>query len=464
MKLVIGLLVLQLISLSSFANTFIFGIVTNTEGEPLIGANIVVEGTYAGTATNAVGEFRLNVRNGHYLVGVSHMGYETSYNEITAEGETRLDVSLKRLSYLAEEVIVSATRAHSKVPVAFTDVNRQEIESRDFGQDIPYIISFTPSFVSSSDAGTGIGYTSFRIRGSDMNRINITVNGIPLNDSESHGVWWVNMPDLVSSVDNIQIQRGVGTSSHGAGAFGASINLQTSATNHEPYGEINSSAGSFNSLRNTIRLGSGMINDRFTFDARLSKICSDGYIDRASSDLKSFFISGAMHTESSLLKVNVFSGKEVTYQAWDGVPSYMLNIDRRYNGIGSYINNEGETVYYDNETDNYQQDHFQLFYSKEFFPDLHLNTAFHYTRGYGYYEQYKANHRFSSYGLEDIDLSGQAISRSDLIRRKILDNDFYGMTYSLKYNMRSLDLTLGGGDEPLYRRSLRTYYMGRICK
>jgi iron complex outermembrane recepter protein len=205
-----------------------------------------------------------------------------------------------------------------------------------------------------------------------MNRINVTVNGIPLNDSESHGVWWVNMPDFASSVDNVQIQRGVGTSSHGAGAFGASINLQTSTLNKEPYGEINSSAGSFNSFRNTVRLGSGLINDRFTFDARLSKISSDGYIERARSDLKSFFISGAMHNEKSLLRINVFSGNEVTYQAWDGVPSYMLEVNRRFNGIGSYTNEFGETAYYDNETDNYQQDHFKCFIQGNYLPALIL--------------------------------------------------------------------------------------------
>ncbi len=468
MKRVIGLLVLQLICLSSFANTFINGTVKNIEGDPLIGANIVVEGSYAGTATNANGQFRLNLREGDYVLRVSHMGYETVYKEVSVQGSTRIDVILERSSFMAEEVIVSATRAHSKVPVAFMDVSRSEIESRDFGQDIPYIISFTPSFVASSDAGTGIGYTNFRIRGSDMNRINITINGIPYNDPESHGVFWVNLPDLASSLDNVQIQRGVGTSSHGAGAFGASINLQTSTLNPDPYGEISSSAGSFNSLRNTVRVGSGLINNRFTFDARLSKIDSDGYIDRASADLKSFFVSGAMHNERSLLKINVFSGKEITYQAWDGVPSYMLEKDRRYNGIGSYTNQDGETVYYDNEIDNYQQDHFQLFYSRDLLSGLHLNTAFHYTRGYGYYEQYKAGHRFRNYGLDDAEIGGVVISESDLIRRKILDNDFYGMTYSLKYNRRNFDLTWGGafnnyiGDH--YGHIIWAEYSGHIPK
>ncbi len=441
---VIGLLVLQLVCLSTFANPVITGTVKNQDGNLLIGANVLIDGSYYGTATNADGVFRLHVSYGNYVLRVSHMGYETRFIDVDVSGDKDLEIILPRLAYLAEEVIVSATRAHSRVPVAFTDVSRAEIEERDFGQDIPFILNLTPSFVASSDAGAGIGYTSFRIRGSDMNRINITVNGIPLNDPESHGVWWVNMPDLASSVDNVQIQRGVGTSSHGAGAFGASINLQTKTVAPDPYGEIVASAGSFNSLRNTVRLGSGMINERFTFDARLSRITSDGYIDRASSDLKSFFLSGAMHSENSLLKVNVFSGKEITYQAWDGVPSYMLDIDRRYNGIGSYTNEEGETVYYDNETDNYQQDHFQLFYSREISPSLNLNTALHYTKGYGYYEQYRENQRFGNYGLDNLVLAGQTISRSDLIRRKILDNHFFGMTWSLRYGSRNYDLTFGG--------------------
>ena len=444
MKRVIGLLVLQLLCISTIANTFIHGVITDSGGAPLIGANVVVEGTYAGTSTNADGEFQLSLQNGNYTLRVSHMGYETIFTEVEVKGETRKDFSLKRLSYMADEVIVSATRAHSKVPVAYTNVSREEIENRDFGQDVPFMLSLTPSFVASSDAGTGIGYTGFRIRGSDMNRINITLNGIPLNDSESHGVWWVNMPDMASSIENIQIQRGVGTSSHGAGAFGASLNLQTSSLNQNSYGEIISSAGSFNTLRNTVKVGSGLINDRFTLDARLSRITSDGYIDRASSDLKSFFISGGIHNEKSIFKVNIFSGQEKTYQAWYGVPSDMLEINRRYNYAGIYTDEQGETAYYDNEIDNYQQDHFQMFYSRELTSELNFNTAVHYTRGYGYYEQYRPGNSLSSYGLENFEFGNEIISRTDLIRRKILDNDFYGFTYSLNYSRRKYDFTLGG--------------------
>jgi iron complex outermembrane recepter protein len=444
MKRVIGLLVLQLLCFSTFASSFIYGTITGHRGEPVIGANVVVEGTFFGTATNADGRFRLDLRDGEYTIRISHLGHETVRRQVVVNGETLMDIQLNRQSHLGEEVIVSATRAHSKVPVAHTNLSREEISNRDSGQDIPFVLALTPSFVASSDAGTGIGYTSFRIRGSDMNRINITLNGIPLNDSESHGVWWVNMPDMVSSVDNIQIQRGVGTSSHGAGAFGASINLQTSTLNQEAYGEFTSGAGSFNTFRNTLRVGSGLIRERFTLDARLSRINSDGYIERAGSNLKSFFVSGGMYNERSILKINVFSGSEVTGQAWDGVPSDILNVNRRYNGIGAYTNEDGELVYYENETDNYQQDHFQLFYSRELLPSLSLNTALHYTRGYGYYEQYRPNQRLRNYGLSNFEIGGETISRTDLIRRRILDNDFYGMTWSLNYERRRYDLTLGG--------------------
>jgi iron complex outermembrane recepter protein len=444
MKKIIGLLVLQLFYYSTFANSFIYGIVTGHRGEPVIGANVIVEGTFLGTATNADGKFRLDLRNGEYTIIISHLGHENVRRQVVVDGETRIDIQLNRLAYLGEEVIVSATRAHSRAPVAQTNLDRAEISGRDSGQDIPFILGLTPSFVASSDAGTGIGYTSFRIRGSDMERINITLNGIPLNDSESHGVWWVNMPDLVSSVDNIQIQRGVGTSSHGAGAFGASINLQTTTLSPDPYGEIITSAGSFNTLRSTVRAGSGIINDRFALDARLSRIVSDGYIERAGSELMSFFISGGMYNERSIFKINAIAGQEITGQAWDGVPSDMLNVNRRYNGIGAYTNEQGEIVYYDNETDNYRQNHFQAFYSRELSTSLSLNTALHYTRGNGYYEQYRANQRLRNYGVADYVSGEERISRTDLIRRRILDNDFYGFTWSLKESRRAFDFTLGG--------------------
>ncbi len=299
-----------------------------------------------------------------------------------------------------------------------------------------------------------------RIRGTDQNRINITVNGIPLNDSESHGVWFVNMPDLLSSVDNIQIQRGVGTSSNGAASFGATLNLQTKTFKKDAYAEVNSFAGSFNTFRNSLSFGTGLINDKFTFDGRMSKIVSDGFVDRASSNLESFYFSGAYYTSKSILKFNIISGEEKTYQAWNGVPKVKLEND--FAGMQRYLdhwlidqeeydhminsNNRTYNFYtYDNETDNYKQDHYQLFYSYEFNPSLHLNTALHYTRGRGYYEQYKKDRDFADYQLEDIIINTDTIRSTDLIQQKWLDNHFYGGVFSIDYKTDKLDLIIGGG-------------------
>ena len=258
-----------------------------------------------------------------------------------------------------EEINVNAIKADKNTPIAFTNLYKKDIEKSNLGQDLPFLISLTPSIVTTSDAGAGIGYTGFRIRGTDPSRINVTINGIPLNDSESQGVWWVNMPDFASSLENIQIQRGVGTSTNGAAAFGASINLQTIGINEVAYAKTNNTFGSFNTLKNNIELGTGVINNKFTFDTRLSRIISDGYIDRAESDLKSLYIQGAYFDKTSILKGIIFSGEERTYQAWNGVPSKYLDTNRTYN---SYT--------YENEVDNYSQTHYQLHYSK----NLNLNT------------------------------------------------------------------------------------------
>jgi len=270
------------------------GIVEDTNGTSLIGANVILEGTYLGTSTGLSGKFVLsNVNNGSYTLKVSYMGYETKREEINVQKELQVKITLEKSAYLADEVIISTIRASETMPVASTTVSKSEIMGKNLVQDVPYLLRLTPSLVTSSDAGTGVGYTSFRIRGTDLTRINVTVNGIPLNDSESHGVWWVDLPDFASSVDNIQIQRGVGTSTNGAGAFGATVNLKTFTFSKKPFTEINSIAGSFNTLKNNIKIGSGFIDNKFSFEARMSKISSDGYIDRATADLKSFAVSGA---------------------------------------------------------------------------------------------------------------------------------------------------------------------------
>jgi len=334
---------------------------------------------------------------------------------------------------LLKEVNVNALRAGEKTPVAFTNISEAEIEKGNLGQDLPYLISLTPSVVTTSDAGAGVGYTGFRIRGTDPTRINVTINGIPLNDSESQGVWWVNMPDFSSSIENIQIQRGVGTSTNGGSAFGASVNLKTDGLNKKAYAITNNSVGSFATLKNNIEFGTGLLNGKFAFDGRLSKISSDGYIDRATSDLKSLYLQGTYFGKKSVLKGIVFSGHELTYQAWNGVPLNYLDTNRTYN---SYT--------YENEVDNYKQTHYQLHYSQQLNDVTNFNIAGHYTHGEGYYEQEKLNQSLNSYGLQDIIIGSDTITKTNLVRRKWLNNDFGGLTYSLNHKIGNLDLTLGG--------------------
>jgi iron complex outermembrane receptor protein len=341
-------------------------------------------------------------------------------------------VSIKKVLM---EVNVNALRAGEKTPVAFTNISEAEIEKGNLGQDLPYLISLTPSVVTTSDAGTGVGYTGFRIRGTDPTRINVTVNGIPLNDSESQGVWWVNMPDFSSSIENIQIQRGVGTSTNGGSAFGASVNLKTDGLNKKAYAITNNSIGSFSTLKNNVEFGTGLLNERFAFDGRLSKISSDGYIDRATSDLKSLFLQGTYFGNKSVLKGIVFSGQELTYQAWNGVPLNYLDSNRTYN---SYT--------YENEVDNYGQTHYQLHYSQQLSDVTNFNIAGHYTHGEGYYEQEKFDQSFVNYGLNNIVIGNDTITETNLIRRKWLNNDFGGFTYSLNHKMGGLDLTFGGAN------------------
>ena len=334
-----------------------------------------------------------------------------------------------------DEVNVNALRASEKTPMTFTNLSEEEIDQQNLGQDLPYLLSTRPSVVTTSDAGAGVGYTGFRVRGSDPTRVNVTINGIPLNDSESQGVWWVNMPDFASSVENIQFQRGVGSSTNGASAFGATINLKTDGFNSTAYALTNNTIGSFNTLKNNVEFGTGLLNNKFTFDGRLSRITSDGYIDRATSNLKSFYLSGAYYGNDEVLKGIVFSGKERTYQAWNGVPLNYLEIDslRVYNDYT-----------YENEVDDYGQTHYQLHYTKQLNSNSKYNLSFHYTKGAGYYEQFKAGESFSDYGLSEIIIQDNTINETDLIRRKWLDNDFYGTVFSYNTTIDNIDLTFGG--------------------
>jgi iron complex outermembrane recepter protein len=340
-----------------------------------------------------------------------------------------------------QPVEVNAVRADEKAPFAKNNLTKKIIEKNNLGQDLPFLLNQTPSVVVNSDAGTSIGYTSIRIRGTDASRINVTLNGIPYNDAESQGTFFVDLPDFASSVNSIQVQRGIGTSSNGAGAFGASINLSTNDINKQFYAESNNSYGSFHTIKNTLRLGSGILGNHFTIDGRLSRISSNGYIERATSNLQSFYLSTAYTDEKKSLRLNVFSGKEKTYQAWYGVAENVLNSNRRYNSAGT----DKTDAPYDNETDNYTQTHYQLFYNHKFNSYWKGNAAVFFTKGKGYYEQYKANKKLADYGLPNYFDGTNVIKKTDLIRRLWLDNDFYGSIFSVQYKKQQTSFTAGGG-------------------
>jgi iron complex outermembrane receptor protein len=333
---------------------------------------------------------------------------------------------------------IKAIRLSEQAPFAKTNISKAQIALNNVGQDLPFLLENTPSVVVHADAGIGVGYTGIRIRGTDATRINFTLNGIPYNDAESMGTFFVNIPDFGSSVNSIQIQRGVGTSTNGAGAFGASVNLMTNEYNPNAYLSLQNTAGSFNSFKNNLVFGSGLINNKFTFDGRVSSIRSDGFIDRANSDLKSFFLSSTYWGEKSSLRLNVFSGKERTYQAWYGVPQELLATNRTFNPAGT----EKADAPYENQTDNYTQTHYQLFYNEQINTNWKWNTAFFLTTGKGYYEEYKAGVNFADY---NIDIKGKINVPADLVRRRWLDNNFYGQITALSYVDSLNDLTIGGG-------------------
>lgn len=412
--------------------------VKNENGNPLIGASVHVKGSLLSGQTNSEGEVQLrNLKRSDHLLSISYLGYETQEKRVELT-QSEITIVLKAEAFLTDEVIVQATRASGNAATTFKNLSKEDIAKNNMGQEVSYLLNQTPSVVVSSDAGAGIGHTGVTIRGSDAARTNVTLNGIPYNDPESLGTFWVNMPDFSSSIDNIQIQRGVGTSTNGAAAFGASINIQTNTRQDTAYAELDNSFGSYQTVKNTVKLGTGLINNKFSFDGRLSRVLSDGYMDHGdadrAADLKSFFVSGAWYGESSLLRANVFSGTQKTYQAWNGVPEELLKTDRTYN----------EFTYKD-QTDNYLQTHYQLLYSNSLSPSLLLNGALHYTRGEGYYEEFKKGQKFSSYQLDNVEIGGETITKTDLIRQRWLRSDFYGTTYSLRYTpLSNLNLTLGG--------------------
>ena len=339
-----------------------------------------------------------------------------------------------------KEVIVSSVRAKDKNPITYTNVAAAEIAPRNLGQDIPVLLNYLPSVVTTTDAGNGVGYTYMRVRGSDGSRINVTLNGVPFNDSESQGTFFVNLPDFASSLETVQLQRGVGTSTNGAGAFGASLNMQTKSFQEKAYAEVSNSVGSFNTRKHTLAFGTGLHNN-FEMNARISNIASDGFIDRASSNMFGYFFNANYITEKSQVKFLAFGGKEKTYQAWYGIEDVdKLENDRTFNPAGMYTDEFGNTQFYDNETDNYWQNHFQLHWSEKWSEKWISNAALHYTIGKGYFEQYREDEDLADYNLPDFNGN----STSDLVRKRWLDNDFFGATFSLNYKTAKTDLLFGG--------------------
>ena len=427
----------------------ITGKITDAEGIPLPGATAWLLETRQGTVADEQGAFTLWLdKSGVYTLRVSFVGYETITRVVDVAGAEPQLVALEPSANLLHELTVTAVRAGEKSPFTYTNVGGEELKLRNLGQDVPYLLDATPSVVVTSDAGAGVGYTGIRIRGTDASRINVTINGVPLNDAESQGVFWVDLPDVAASTESIQIQRGVGTSTNGGGAFGASINLNTNELQFSPYVEVSGTAGSFNTHKTSVKLGSGLLgkdsssaNTGFTLDARGSLINSDGYIDRASSKLRSAYFSPAFIGKKFTLRGIVLHGDEVTYQAWYGVPAQYIGIDslRTYNPAGT----EKPGRPYDNQVDDYRQTHYQLIYNQELSRNWHFNLTGHYTRGIGFYEEYKAIQVNLLYSIE---LPGGGVDYIDLVRRRWLDNHFFGGIGSINYQSsdQRLNLIIGG--------------------
>lgn len=457
MKTIVITLILVFILLADTvtAQFTISGVIKDKlKNKPLAGAHISFETKPVSAISNETGNYSIsNLKKGKIVLTVSFIGFKNEKRFLDLQNDTTVNIELDGTILMGDEVNIIATRAHDKYPTAYSSISKKEIGAANLGKDIPYLLQGTPSTVATSDAGNGVGYSRISIRGTDLTRINVTINGIPLNDAESQGVWFVDLPDIASSAENIQVQRGVGTSTNGAGAFGASIHFLTSDLHQDPYGELDISGGSFNTFKSTLHFGTGLISGKFSVDGRLSYICSDGYIDRAFSNLKSYYLSGGYYGKSTTIRLITFSGFERTYQAWEGVPKDSLATNRTYNPAGEYTDKSGKIAYYDNQTDNYQQDNYQMIFSQQLASNWNLNAALHYTKGRGYYENYNQAASFSSYALNDVIIGSDTITTTDLINRKMMDNDFCGITFSTNYSLPDkLKITLGGAWNRYYGR------------
>ena len=456
-----ALTVALLLSSSAVAQIQISGEVKNEEGVPIEGATVSLKDKNKGAVTNENGHYLIeSLEKGTYEIRVQIFGYDAQSKTINLEESIVVNFALGSSYFLQEGIDVQAVRAGKKTPTTYTNIDEEAIEKMNYGQDLPYLLQSVPSTVVSSDAGAGVGYTGYRIRGIDPTRINVTVDGIPINDGESQDIFWVNMSDFASSMSSMQIQRGVGTSSNGSSAFGSSINISTDKVNQKPYAILDNTFGSFNTIKNTFAAGTGIMKNKFSVDARLSHISSDGYIDRANTKLKSYYVQGAYHGKKSKLRLIVFGGNEKTYQAWFGTPESRIKNDHQgmldyaaRNGLSDEetenLLNSGRTYNaytYSNETDNYQQNHYQLHYAYQFNSKWNMKVAAYLTTGEGYYENYRANDKFSTYGFTPVVVKGDTIKRMDMIRQKWLNNSFYGGIFNVNYNnLKGFELVIGGG-------------------
>jgi iron complex outermembrane recepter protein len=427
----------------------------------LSGATVTIPEANRVTITDSFGRYEFSsLPAGKYTLKITFIGYAEKIETVEVSSDATRNILLDEKAILTDEVVVNATRANEKTPTTFSTVDKQQIQKQNFGQDLPFLLNWTPSVVTTSDAGTGVGYTGVRIRGSDATRVNVTINGIPYNDSESMGTFWVNIPDIASSTQSIQIQRGVGTSTNGASAFGATVNVQTNKRNDVAYAEVTNAYGSFNTRRHSLNFGTGLLNDKWVFDGRVSRIASDGFIDRAFADLKSYYFAGGYYGKNTMFKAIVFGGSERTYQSWYGVPESRLNND--VEAMNTTAINEGwneiqtqnlltsdrrtfNPYTYENQVDDYKQDHYQFHFSQNLTDGVNLNAALHYTPGQGFYEEYRYSNDFEDYGLSPVTIGDSLIESTDLIRRRWLDNDFYGFTYALNVDKAKWNLVFGGG-------------------
>ena len=424
MRIIYFLLLITYTSTSAQQYT-ISGKVINNNLDVLSGASIKIEETNQGTSSDSNGEFTLTLDKGNYTILISYTGFQSTEKEIFLEEDKKLNFILLVDNLILDEVLVTAVRASPNTPITYSNLSKKEISKRNLGQDIPILLNYLPSVISSSDAGAGIGYTYLNVRGSNSERINVTINGIPYNDAESHGTFWVNLGDFASSTENLQLQRGVGTSTNGSGAFGASLNILTDIISEEASGEISNSFGSYNTRKHTVKFSTGKLNNHFEISGRLSKIYSDGYVNRAFSDLKSYFIQGSYSNESSLIKALSFGGSERTYQSWYGLDANQLSEDRRQNPYT-----------YENEVDDYNQNHYQLHWNKKLNNNWSTNLGLNYTKGSGFFEQYKTDEKAE-------DFNNIINDNSNVIVRRWLDNNFYVINFNATFKNKDLNLVSG---------------------